>query len=164
MTVYLPTTSMACTTAEAAYGTWDFWVYWPDGSEVTLALVASDTFFGDLDGYGIMLENDGALSLYRYDANAPTLLDDTAAATIPADSWVHIRVTRSATNVWNVYYDIGAGWVAGPAATDATYVESDYITLYTLTDDAMLDLGNGRSDRAFTKWHGVVTPIYMAPI
>lgn|GEM_PF-5804923 len=163
MTVYLPTTSMACTPAEAAYGTWDFWVYWPNKEDVTLALVASDTYFGDLDGYGVMLENDGALSLYRYDGNVPTLLDGTAAATIPEDSWVHIRVTRSALGMWNVYYDIGAGWVAGPMATDATYVESDYITLQTFSSGAMLDLGNARSDRAFLKWHGVVTPIYMAP-
>lgn len=159
MTVYLPTTSMACTTAEAAYGTWDFWVYWSGDNDVILLLVSSSIWRTDADGYAVRLAGDNSLKLDRYDAGAVTNLDTTAAATLPDDSWVHIRVTRDASDVWNVYYDIGAGWVLGLTATDDTYVESDYTTLYTTDGDARFDLGNARSDRAFTKWHGVVAPI-----
>jgi hypothetical protein len=164
VTVYLPTTAMECNTTEAAYGTWDFWAYWPDSSRFIVALVASDTYFGDLDGYGLVFENDGSLALYRYDGNVPALIGSTAAATVPADSWVHIRVTRDAVGMWALFYDVGAGWVCPFSITDNAYTTSDYITLYTTDPDVMLDLGNGRSDRAFTKYHGVLNPILIPAI
>ena len=160
MAAYLPTTSMACTATEAAYGTWDWWVYWYSGDyDVNIAVVCSGPTMSDEDGYIVRMSMNNSLQLYRIDGGVETQLDATAAGVIPADSWVHIRATRSAAGAWKVYYDIGAGWVLGLDVTDDTYTESNAIVLQSFDTDVLFDLGNFRGDRAFFKWHGVVNPV-----
>lgn len=164
-TLHLPRTRLPCTPAEAAYGTWDWWMYPvidPDGADPRLGfwIVASSP--DHLAGYEVRVDAGGTLTLQEWAAGVATQLATTAANVIPMDAWTHFRVTRdSGTDEIKVFYDTGAGWTLAFAVTDGTVTTSEYMVWGGGTDTygSRLGLGNHCARRSVFKWAGVVNPL-----
>jgi hypothetical protein len=164
-TVHLPTTRMACSTAEAAYGTWDWWMYPvldPVETNPVVGFWPVSSSPDHLAGYEVRVAADGTLSLQEWAAGVATQLAATAAGIIPMSAWVRFRVTRTAAGAFKVFYDVGAGWVLALSVTDNTVTTSECIVWGGGGGgswNSMLGLGNHHGDRVVRKWHGVVDPI-----
>jgi hypothetical protein len=77
---------------------------------------------------------------------------------------IHFRVTRTAGNVWKLYYQlvsaagVASAWVYGGTATNDDIITSEGMLLVYDENDVLV-IGNQRSDRAIFKWRGVVNPL-----
>ena len=163
-TLHLPTTRLPCTVAQAAYGTWDFWMYPvidPGGIDPRLGFWPVSSSPDHLAGYEVRVDQAGTLTLQEWAAGVATQLATTAANVIPMDAWTHFRVTRSDTDEFKVFYDTGAGWTLAFAVTDGTVVTSECMVWGGGTDTlgSRLGLGNHCSRRSVIKWQGVVNPL-----
>jgi hypothetical protein len=88
----------------------------------------------------------------------------TAAGATTNTGLYHFRVTRTAGNVWKLYYQVvdadgvAGSWKYGGTATDATHTTSDGMFLDYDDGDGLL-IGNHRNEKALLKWRGVVNPL-----
>lgn len=156
--------SLGTTQALAAYGTWDFWLFYGSAHNVqtfVAHIVTTDGVNLFDDGYAVMFEGSGLsgqIGLYRMDQEAiGNVVVESGANAVPKGASVRVRVTRTVGNVWKLFYDAGAGWVYVGTGTDGSYATSDGLFLNYAGGDAIL-LGNHRSERAILKWRGVVDP------
>ena len=125
-------------------GTWD-----PSGSNHFAYWLISDAtniLSGTGNGYAVGVNQTGTsdlLTLYRVDGGVYTAIVTTTYNWAPGDD-VCIRVTRTTTGDWELFYDSnGGGEVSGGTVTDATHTSGTYTGInftYSSTRAGLFDI------------------------
>ena len=119
---------------------WDFCLgdggFDPSGGNNFVVHLNNTAAAGTGNGYAVGVNQSGTsdlLTLYRYDAGAPTDL------VVSAFNWeendeVCITVTRTATGDWELLYNPGTGQTSGGTVNDVTYTGGDFFGInFTFT-------------------------------
>lgn len=130
---YLTTTS---TIVNSAF--WEFYVrldFSPSSSNLAKVYLVSDNqdLTAVLNGYYVQIGGQSGtvddVRLYRQDGLTDTLLIDGANGTVGTNPAVKIRVTKSATNEWNLFLDqsgVGSAYQLQGVSTEDKFVTSNY--------------------------------------
>lgn len=122
------------TAAEAAYGTWTFWINKAASSATRFLVIADEPErFSDAnqDGYLINIPATEEISISRVTSGATATLMQTAAATATAATWEKYTITRTAAGIFSVYLnDVLVTAVIGTnPVTDNTHTTSQYVVI-----------------------------------
>ena len=156
--LYTPTDAFN-TSAEAAYGSWEFWVYKGGDANVWGMLPIADTIgsYGAVgqDGYMFQIHSNESIIFYETVNGSESVKVNTAADVISINAWYKINITRSNQGSFTIYLDdtpiTAVGGTPGTNPfTDTTATVSNYICLDFDAGDkiAFSDLIGNRS---FTK-------------
>lgn len=134
--LYIPTTYFGQNTTEAAFGTWEFWMYKLDAN--TLEMIIGDVIGSSVavgqDGYVIRFTNAERIWIFKITNGA--WVSDMFYTNINHflnQTWYKIRVSRSSVGVFTGYEndtligDIAVG--SNPSVADVTHTVSPYVIL-----------------------------------
>ena len=136
------------TSTEAAYGSWEFWLYKGDETSIPSVRFVSTSAAGN--GYSILILNTEAILLFEDGTGA---IDSTATGAMPIQTWVNFKVTRQSNGLMTVYQD-GVQILSG---TDTTFTTSSFISISFSAGDK-ISVSDLKGDHAFTKYLGAVAP------
>jgi hypothetical protein len=142
---YLPLSSVGVRDTEAAYGTWEFWLYKENTANVSDILLFCDTIGGAAavgqDGYGIRFSNTESVDLFESTNGTPATLFSSDTGFIANQTWYGIKLTRTPDGEFeasirggsfgNDYIPIlilGAGTGSNPV-TDTTTTSGQHLVL-----------------------------------
>jgi len=125
--LYIPTTCFKIdNNAEAAYGSWEFWVKKTDAGEVTIGFISTDT---TANGYNIVAGTDETVKVAESGVG-----DMITGGSIAVDTWTKIKVTRRTSDEFELFVDdISIG-----TASDDTIIGSDYLVFDMDAGDKIL--------------------------
>ncbi len=134
---YLSTANTRATTTQ-----WDFYcqiTFNPSGAnyiDVYLTASAANLTLATTTGYFVRIgDTPDEISLYRKDASvaAVKIIDGVDGILNTSNNTMRIRVTRNATNQWNLQRDItgtGTNYVSEGTSNDATYLTSAFFGMW----------------------------------
>lgn len=100
--VYLSNQNCGMTTSEeAAYGTWEFWVYKNLDTDV-MSIGFSTTYVNDT-GYTLQLNADNSVGINELTGGGITSLMNTAAGFMSSKTWYGFKITNDATGKKTLY-------------------------------------------------------------
>jgi len=145
--VYIPVSEFMCTETEAAFGTWDFWIYKETTDNYTF-------HFGSaiepitVGNYRVQVYNDEHVALIECNI---AVMDTTAINTVTVDTWQNIKITRDHNGEFKVYLD--GTLILND--TDITNTTAAYIGV-GMYSGSKICLGAVDGSQAITKYLGVV--------
>lgn len=148
--VYVPASYFhAATPTEAAFGTWDWWVY-DSGllSKVKFIATANAGASDAPPGYYLQHAVDNSVAVLEAGVGYVV-----SGGTATHNAWHHYRVTRSLSGLFTAYID----GVAFGTGADTTTTAGYYITLYSGAG-FKIALGDTVGDHCIAKMLGVVAP------
>jgi hypothetical protein len=157
--VYQATATTGQSTAEAAFGAWEFSFYkGADGNAMSLMLAAATTgVLGDgvLNGYCFYVSNGEVVNVNRVTAGNPVSVVLTTGATLISNTtWYRARVTRDFFGNWSMRLrPAGGAWSAAynSSSPDLVYTTSLYRSIDIDAGD-MISLGGVNGGAAINKF------------
>ena len=125
---YLTTIYLNQSTTEAAYGTWEFWLYNNTTSTQPEIFFIDD---GSGNGYSLLVDSDERIYIVDTPGYSNLIQSDTGI--FPIATWTKVTIKRSAAGIFSLYLDdvlvddLTSG--ANPSAADTTYTESNRLTM-----------------------------------
>jgi hypothetical protein len=147
---------------QAAYGSWEWWVYNAGSSLTKFAIIGSspsDISLSPFNGYEYRFNLDSSVLLRRLDSGSGANLFKSAAGSIATAAWAKLKITRSSDGEFSGYVngtllDVSGGSGTNPI-TDTTHTTSKYIVLdLDAGDKVAYAAPNG--DCSIVKYQGVV--------
>jgi hypothetical protein len=128
----IPTSEFGQTSAEAAYGKWEFWINHADASETIIGFinsVAGAYSNANQDGYSLWLDSSERLIMKEVASGSETAKGTTATGYFAAATWHKITITRSGAGAFTLYLNdtIVTVSTGDNPFTDTTFTTSNYI-------------------------------------
>lgn len=161
--LYLPIDAFM-TESDAAYGTWQFYMYkGADTNVATISIIDNDLTVNNAGGYGFRFMNDERIQMIEWGVAEKF---NTAASYISINTWYGIKITRSSTGIFNAYIkgdSFGNDWVLiDPSGgdgtnpfTDNTRIVSNFIVVDFDAGDK-LAIADPKGDHSFIKTLGII--------
>ncbi|QDP57910.1 MAG: putative concanavalin A-like lectin/glucanases superfamily protein [Prokaryotic dsDNA virus sp.] len=156
--------------AEAAFGTWEFWLYkGADGNTCSLQIMADEIGLPDAagqDGYEIRLNSLEQFVFRKSTNGTPSILMSTANSYISNETWYGFKIVRRFDGQFTVYIKGGAfggswtivdtsGGSGSNPVTDTTTTSSSYV-VFDFDAGDKLAIADGDGGHAFIKYLGVI--------
>jgi len=163
--LYLPTTYLKPDhNTEAAYGSWEFWIYkGADGNTSDVIFIADTVKEIDdatQNGYFLRLSNSEYVGIGETTAGAVGIRARTAASYINISQWYKIKITRGGDGSFSTYVDDvlftpDAGNPGTNPFTDTSHTTANYVCLVFDAGDK-ISYSDPRGDHCISKYLGVV--------
>lgn len=152
-TLYIPIDKINETATEAAYGTWEFWVYKSGDTNTAYVSFAQDRVADTLNGIGyqFIFNSTESAVLRKTAAGSSSTIMSSASSYISLNTWYKVKITRTTAGVWTCWInDVLLSTTGGSGsnpATENTYTTALYFVLDLDAGDkiAFSDVGGNRS-------------------
>ena len=133
--LYVPTPVFQQTPTEAAFGTWEFWIYkGADANTLSAGVVCNSVGgpgAGTMSGYWFYLLNSESVGFSRITGGAATILLLSSVALLANTTWHKIRITRTTSGIFTVWANDtivnAALGGSNPTAADVTHTVSSHV-------------------------------------
>ena len=136
--LYIPTTYFGQNPTEAAFGTWEWWLYkGADGNSWEMMIIADQISAYNVagqDGYLFQFSTAERMGVYRITngVSAASLIVSNVAYA-PIQTWIPMKVNRQTSGIFTMYdrenLSSSAGGGSNPSAADVTHTVAPYVVL-----------------------------------
>ena len=121
--IFIPTSYLKQNPDERAYGEWEFYANKALGEFLIFIIIDSEVGASTVDGnnYNFIFRNNETIDFRK----KTTVLIDGGTTTYDVDTWHKVKVTRNASNVFELFFNN----VSIGTATDSSYTDSNYIII-----------------------------------